>query len=857
MKPEKKDRQALIMEHASSGEPPVPELASSADEVLHDEKAIGSLQETIQQHERAQAETSDYLEKQVAIPLSLGLAAVVRAQPLDAVSYLIQWLRHYVKHEQQKDAFLKEQEALESLRRRMQLQHEAEEKERTAAASKLDAQGLTKEDRKFLKSLESVEWMGEKEFQKTLDYVCSAVEVCGVYVARLYSDGDLSGQAIQYICADKHNKFLVDSMLLEEEGVLWDALAQADEEEETGQKEDEASTEDDEDGENYRASGDDGDAEDQKPPAAYGDDPINGSRDKPKTTFIPDVMAEEKVKFWRMTRPGSLAIVPMIFEDAACKESVELMKEYLLEVKERDRIIEERNGAREKARSAKEKSRQGAGGAPFGTKGSLVNDGDSEEEEVDETTEEEELPPPVLPPVLTSKTVKMLFCVDTLGMQNALALDQLRRVEKFAIAVRERCIATREAAVKRQAEVLLNEEKLRESAAEIESVLEEEENEAAAEVESEKEQVAREVEAKLEKERQEREARKQAYLEKLAEQKRRREEERERQKEERQRKLEEKRQRRLQREEERQRRLAAAQSNREAADDSSEAQQQGTSGESGSEEDQLKTEDREDEDHEDGGEGEGEGNYTEQTAEDDEGESDTEGEADEPEAEANEDEAQEEEAEELEEEAEEPLDASIFLEEAEGKVKFERATKTLTARLGDRLLELNKMFIPTVPSVIPITAACLLLLGDSAASLRVNSNIPESSFDWQKIRSRICPRLLLRMSTFDPKATRHADPLKEASFNQEVTPLHLIGQLIEESAESEEKLLELCPPLYILQRWVELAVDYRRRHLAATAVNLYREAKMKKKAPPLLEEEVDPDFAGLQLDHVLASMQLE
>lgn len=134
--------------------------------------------------------------------------------------------------------------------------------------------------------------------------------------------------------------------------MLWDALAQAEEEEDTGQKEDEGSTEG-EDDDNYRTVGDDVDAEDQQAYTVSGDESIISGRDKAKTTFIPDVMAEEKVKFWRMTRPGSLAVVPMIFEDPACKESVELMKEYLLEVKERDRIVEERKGAREKARLLK------------------------------------------------------------------------------------------------------------------------------------------------------------------------------------------------------------------------------------------------------------------------------------------------------------------------------------------------------------------------------------------------------------------------------------------------------------------------------------------------------------------------
>lgn len=91
------------------------------------------------------------------------------------------------------------------------------------------------------------------------------------------------------------------------------------------------------------------------------------------------------------------------------------------------------------------------GGSAAGPKGSVGSDADSdEEEEADETADEEELPPAVPEPVLPSKTVKMLFCVDTLGMQNALAPEQLRRVEKFATAVRERCVATREAAVKKQ-----------------------------------------------------------------------------------------------------------------------------------------------------------------------------------------------------------------------------------------------------------------------------------------------------------------------------------------------------------------------------------------------------------------------
>lgn len=70
------------MEHTLSEETSVLDLASMANGVLPDGQTVGSLQETIQQHERAQAETSEYLEKQVAAPLSLGLAAIVRAQPL-------------------------------------------------------------------------------------------------------------------------------------------------------------------------------------------------------------------------------------------------------------------------------------------------------------------------------------------------------------------------------------------------------------------------------------------------------------------------------------------------------------------------------------------------------------------------------------------------------------------------------------------------------------------------------------------------------------------------------------------------------------------------------------------------------
>ncbi|CBZ53005.1 conserved hypothetical protein [Neospora caninum Liverpool] len=778
-----------------------------------------SLATVLQQHKKTQAETHVYLEETVAGPLSLAFAAVVKTQPLG----------------------------------HLRLQLEAAEKERGEKAARFDSQGLTREDRKFLDALELVDWMGEEEFQNILDYVREALGVCACYVASLHHDKDRQSPVLHYVYADKRSRFLVDCLLEEDEGVLWDALAEPEEESE-GQKDDQ-STEDGEEEENAgsaEASAADVEGRHTEPSEN------SASRRTVKTLFVPDTMGEEKLKFWGMTRPGSFAAVPIILDDPACQESVDVMKEYLLEVRERDRLINERLAAKERARLEKEKSIQEASAADSrGKKCSTAasqhdtDEDEDEEEGENEEGEEDELPAPVSEPELVKKQLKMILCVDTLGMQDALSPEQLKRLAHFAAVVKEQCIRTRAAAVRKQADVAVNEVKLKERSNQVATALEEEENDVENAVELEKRRVSEELAAKLHREQEDREARREARLKKRAEEKRVHDDARQKQRAEQQRIREEKLLRRREQEEhhqivadkQRERQAGAARLDDEAgirADASVRDERKTLKGNEYEhderehaadaplgalgDEDELDVDngiDEEDEDEDNDRTGGDTGEYAVD-----------------------------------EEEVNEPLDASVFLEEAEAKVKFQAATRTLVSKMGDVLLELQQMFIQTIPSAVPITAACLLLLGDSVASLRVNSKLPDSGFDWQKIRSRIVPSLLLRIGTFDPTASRHTRPSQAPVAPQEIALLQQIERMMEEASDGDERAPDLSSPLFLLERWLALAVDYRRKHLIATAMTLYRDAKINKHTLPKLED-ADPDFTGIPLDRVLAVWEEE
>nr|CEL74469.1 TPA: hypothetical protein BN1205_075900 [Toxoplasma gondii VEG] len=778
-------------QHDSTAAPGERQVAQSLDTIL-------------EQHKTIQQETNAYLQNTVGRPLSLAIASLVKTQPLG-----------YEK------------------------------------AAKVDSRGLTREDGEFLESLQLVDWMDEEVFQKILDYIGRALPVCACYVTRLHHDKDGQSPVLQYVYTDQNSRFLLDCMLLEDEGVLWDALSEPAEESEGGQNDEEQSAE----------RGEEDDSDGAAEPEASAVEGRNHtelsenftSRRIVKTLFVPDTMGEEKIRFWGMTRPGSFAAVPIIFDDPACKENVDRMKDYLLEVRERDKLIKEHIAARERARQEKEKSRQEASSADSrGRKGSTAasehdNDQDEDEEDESEEAEEDEIPVPVAEPELVKRTVKMVLCVDTLGLQDALSPEQLKRLAQFAAVVKEQCIRTREAAVRKQAEIAVNDGKLKERSAQVEAALEEEENEVEEAVETERKRVAEELETKLRREHEDREARRQARLDTVAEEKRLRHEARQKQRAERQRIRQENSLRHTEREEHHP--SVADMERRQGASAFLVNSETGTSEDANKwyERKPKNGNDYEHEKREHATEGalatagdEDEVDFYNGVDEDDEDE-DTETDG----GDAGENAGAE------EEEIHEPLDASVFFEEAEAKVKFQKATHTLVSKFGDILLEMREMFIPTVPSMISITAACLFLLGESPASLRVNSKVPDSSLDWQKIRSKIGPSLLLRIGNIDPTAARHTPPFQETVTRQDVALLQHIERLIEESSDGEERATDLPSPLFLLERWLALAVDYRRKHLVATAMTLYRDAKMNKRTLPKLEE-VDPDFTGVSLDRVLA-----
>ncbi|PFH33247.1 hypothetical protein BESB_084460 [Besnoitia besnoiti] len=812
----------------------------------HEKQISESLQQIFDHHKKAQAETNAYLEKHLARPLSLALSAVVKAQPLDATGYLVQWLRHYVGGEQRNAVSLQEQQSLAARREEVRDHSKAVERERDAEAERFDSQGHRRDDNAFLESLASVEWMGEKEFQNTLDYLRDALGVCAAYVTRLHHSNSMTDPTLHYIYADSDSKFLVDRVLRElqrsmpyvqDEGILWEALAETEEEVGEEPKEDDSSTDGGEEEANRDSSSAETDVGGPKRAARRANSPAYNNT---KILFIPDTMEEDKMKFWAMTRPGSFAAVPIIFDDPACKESVDAIKRYLLESRDRDKIIKERQEAKEQARQEKQKTRQQAGalssrgrnGIAATFQGESGDEDETESGDYDDAEGEDELPPPVPEPELVEKRVKMILCVDTLGGSEGLSPEQLRRLQRFAVALKEQCLRTREAAVRKQAEAALDEETLNNRISLVEAALEEEQNETAAQVEVEKKKLAEELEAKIQREKEECKARRQVWLENRAEDKRRREEER--QKREQDRRM--MRERQLQRQQQGEQQQATEIKRESAGSERVAIHSRDTVGDGKQAETDGLTQ------HE-GKWQEAREAYESGRAElSDEDERDQEEEA-EGAAQEGDSEAQE------EGELVEPLDPSVFLEEAEARVKFEKATHTLTYKLGDVLLDMQHMFIPTTPAVVSTTAAALLLLGDSPAALRVNSSSPESELDWEKIRSKIEPSLIDRISSFNPAAPRHKAPFRESVPKQETALLLQIVRLIEETNEDEK-----APPLSslaLLTRWLELAVDYRRKHLIATAMNLYRDAKMNKRTAPQLEEDVDPDFTGVSLERVL------
>mmetsp|Transcript_34733 Transcript_34733/g.83939 ORF Transcript_34733/g.83939 Transcript_34733/m.83939 type:complete len:548 (-) Transcript_34733:194-1837(-) len=352
----------------------------------------------------AERDSVKYLKEHVGPILAKALAAMAVANPPDAIDYLGQWLKVYVEREEAK--VLQEQEAAALKKAREELKIETDRIQQIEAeiASKKDAQDKAVQE--LLEKLEAEPESFEDSMWKTVvEAAKTYVGATGAYIGLVDEEGIMVGddkkKALRYTYASEGEESMLNEVLVQGTGVTWAAL---------------------------------------EPQAAAEGEGEEGAADaecKPK--YVPDVTDEDAVHFFRLTRLGSFAAMPLIYNTSLSEDAISALRD---------------------AKVAHEKERLRREAEPLA-----------------EGQEREPMPEMETPPMKTQQ-VRMVLCIDTLGQNSKLPPEKLAVLEKLCKTASRCKQQSEEAAVRNSADVLVGIEMQREETAqEMQAALAQEEQE--------------------------------------------------------------------------------------------------------------------------------------------------------------------------------------------------------------------------------------------------------------------------------------------------------------------------------------------------------------------------------------------
>ncbi|CDI75725.1 hypothetical protein, conserved [Eimeria praecox] len=154
-------------------------------------------------------------------------------------------------------------------------------------------------------------------------------------------------------------------------------------------------------------------------------------------------------------------------------------------------------------------------------------------------------------------------------------------------------------------------------------------------------------------------------------------------------------------------------------------------------------------------------------------------------------------------------------------------------------IALSRQYIADTSTLVSAAAACALLLGYEAKTLKLNSVGKEGLWNWNRLRQLLTPAFGDAMMAFDPKAPRH--------YKDKENGLHFIMEMLNAEFQSEEEQSQK-PLESLLSSWVTCAVNARKTELVLQREKLRRAASMQHAPPPEISAliELDPDFECIE-----------
>jgi hypothetical protein len=358
--------------------------------------------------------------------LAQAMSELAIAQPADSIAFVSQWMNTYVEGVRAKEQQDAETAQLASDRAAYQAQVKKQEAAKAAKAAteqekKDGVTGITSSLNEKLASPEdkaanfSLTWeppavpqviagdpVGtfDEIYQELADKAQVLTGARGVYVAKVET-GD-AGETLHYTHVSGNTSDIptnVDGTLLYDHKFVLDlAFPKPSGEESDGSKfvvwDAFTKTEPDPDDENA-------------PPPRY------------PTTFIKDVMDDERVQFYGVTRLGSLLVIPIVYDNCLSEPNLEQAKEFL--ATKSQTLVD--------AKEAYDKFVADAAAAA-----EAEPDPDAEKPEPVPTVEE--VAKATVPePLPVSESVRAALCIDTLGTEGQITPEQIAMLEEAAKAI--------------------------------------------------------------------------------------------------------------------------------------------------------------------------------------------------------------------------------------------------------------------------------------------------------------------------------------------------------------------------------------------------------------------------------------
>lgn len=332
--------------------------------------------------------TAKYLEENVGGVLAKALADMSVQQPSDGVAFLAQWLKTYAEQEEAKVTRLREDKILEAEREKVKAQRAALEAIRQTRLGEQKA--LEDTYQVLVNKFCNPDVMWEDNFWNELVDVSKAVSGAEAGYIGLLNETD--EQFISYERASHGSEWMLDSTLPKDKGVTWGAWLENPDEEA------------------FKA------ACLWKPPSvrAVPSEPVEEGGEPPKDAMsyypvcIPSVTDVKGVHYFRMTRLGAFLALPLIYTTYYTSDALADAKAF----------------EEEKKAEAKRRAEAAAAAAAAEAAG--------EEPKPEEPPAEEKTL------VLRGKVVKMVLCLDSLGLNTSFEEPQILQALELCKAAGQR-----------------------------------------------------------------------------------------------------------------------------------------------------------------------------------------------------------------------------------------------------------------------------------------------------------------------------------------------------------------------------------------------------------------------------------